>query len=56
MMEAANANSNITRLDVGIVSSEGLELMASRLANNKGLIKIRFEESKAIISYLNPLI
>jgi hypothetical protein len=45
LLEAVNANKNITRLHVGIVSDFGLRTMAELLPLNKTLLRLEFEEN-----------
>ena len=42
IMEAANLNTNILRLHVGVVTDAGLKIMAELLPNNRSLIKLEF--------------
>lgn len=48
LLEAANANHNITRLHLGVVSDFGLITMSELLRNNTSLLRIEFQESKSI--------
>jgi len=44
ILEAANANKNITNLNLGFVTDKGLFVMAKTLQNNKHLKKLKFTE------------
>ena len=46
MLEAANANPNIKRLHLGVVSDYGLRSMAELLVKNKTLIRLDFQEDE----------
>ena len=44
ILEACNENKNIKKVNLGIVTSRGLGLIAKSLALNKSLTKIKFQE------------
>ena len=44
ILEACNENKNIKKVNLGIVTSRGLGLIAKYLALNKSLVKIKFQE------------
>ena len=46
-MEAAAKNKHIKHLSVGIVTDDGLEIMAKELKNNDSLIRLEFQESSS---------
>ena len=46
ILEACNENKNIKKVNLGIVTSRGLGLIAKSLALNKSLIKIKFQENE----------
>lgn len=45
LLEAVNANKNINRLHIGIVSDSGLRIMAELLSRNKSLMRLEFQEN-----------
>jgi hypothetical protein len=47
ILEAANANHHIKRLNVGLVSDKGLNIMSELLAHNSSLHRLEFTESNA---------
>jgi hypothetical protein len=44
ILEAANVNHNIKKLNLGPVTDKGLYIMAKTLSNNRCLEKLKFEE------------
>ena len=46
MIEAVNSNSNIKRLDIGILTDEGLQALSALLASNMTLESITMQETK----------
>jgi hypothetical protein len=47
LLEAVNANKNIHKLHIGVISDYGLRTMAEILKTNKSLSKIEFQEDPA---------
>jgi len=45
LIEAVNGNSNIKRLDIGVLTNEGLTHVASILAPNQSLEELTIEET-----------
>lgn len=45
IIDAANKTQTLEKLDVGILTSSGLELLAQRLTDNKSLNEIIFTET-----------
>ena len=45
ILEAANANKHIKRINVGIISDKGLSIMSELLASNTSLLRLEFSES-----------
>jgi hypothetical protein len=48
VLEAVNANKNISRIHLGVISDYGLRTMAELLKANKSLLRLEFSESKRI--------
>lgn len=46
ILEACNANVNIKKVHLGLVSSRGLKIMGQTLKVNKSLEKLKFQEHK----------
>ena len=46
ILEAANVNKHIRRLNVGIISDKGLSILSQLLAFNTSLLRLEFSESK----------
>jgi hypothetical protein len=46
ILEAVNANKNISRIHLGVISDYGLKTMAELLKSNKSLLRLEFSESK----------
>ena len=44
LLEATNANANIKKINVGIVSDYGLRTMSELLPRNKSLLRLEFQE------------
>ena len=45
MLEAVNANLNVLKLDVGIVTDKGLRILADYLEHNNSLEQLVFQET-----------
>lgn len=45
IIEAANANENIIKLHLGIITNNGLKLLADKLKNNEYLEELQFQET-----------
>ena len=45
VLEAANASSKLAKLDIGIITDNGLRVLAEKLADNKYLEELCFEET-----------
>lgn len=50
ILEAANANKHIKRINVGIISDKGLSIMSELLASNTTLLRLEFSESKVSLA------
>lgn len=46
VVEACNGNENIKRLNIGVLTDEGLERLAQLLAQNESLEEIEIQETK----------
>lgn len=46
VLEAVNVNKNVLKLHCGIVTDEGLEILANKLKDNTTLEEIIFQETK----------
>ncbi|TNV84357.1 hypothetical protein FGO68_gene9394 [Halteria grandinella] len=47
VLEAVNANKNISRIHLGVISDYGLRTMAELLQGNKSLLRLEFSENEA---------
>lgn len=45
LLEAVNANTNVLKLDIGIITDHGLRILADSLKNNTSLEQLVFEET-----------
>ena len=48
ILEAVNANKNISRINLGVISDFGLKSMAELLKENTTLLRLEFSESNTI--------
>lgn len=49
ILEAVNANKNISRINLGVISDFGLKTMAELLKENTTLLRLEFSESKSML-------